>query len=114
VFGLGINQKLEEINLGENWCHLGHDKIHNNKIKLSWFDMPISEDKLNGEVVIEIIDITHMKAIENFGGFGKPEWAWVSQSKNILELVNTNLDFIECKIKKLHTTTLITNTSFCI
>ena len=75
-----MNQNSKEVDLGENWCHIGHGKINENKIKLSWSDMPVGKDKLNGEIVIEIIDMTHMKVLEDTGGFGKSEWTWQSQT----------------------------------
>lgn len=88
VYWLGMNNKSSENNLGENWCHVGHGEINNNKITLSWSDIPVGKDKLKGTIVIQIIDATHMKVVEDSGNFGKSEWTWVSDSKKFSEFVN--------------------------
>ncbi len=88
VFWLGMNQKSDEANLGENWCHVGHGELIDNKIELTWADIPVGKDQLHGKIIIEIIDPTHMKVIEDSGNFGKSEWTWFSDSKTFSELNN--------------------------
>ncbi|WP_428740475.1 hypothetical protein [Tenacibaculum sp.] len=86
VFWLGMNQNSDNANLGENWCHVGHGKIKDNKIELTWADIPVGKDQLYGKIIIEIIDETHMKVIEDSGNFGKSEWVWVSGNMSFSEL----------------------------
>ena len=88
VYWLGMNNQSDENTPGENWCHVGYGEINDNKITLSWSDIPVGKDKLKGAIVIEIIDATHMKVIEDSGNFGKSEWTWVSDSKKFSEFVN--------------------------
>ncbi len=87
VFWLGMNQKSPDANLGENWCHVGHGEIKGNKIELSWADIPVGKDQLQGKIIIEIINETHMKVIEDSGNFGKSEWTWISSNKTFSGLI---------------------------
>lgn len=86
VFWLGMNQKTNDVNFGENWCHVGHGTIKGNKIELSWADIPAGEDQLSGKIIIQIIDETHIKVIEDSGSFGKSEWRWIDSIKNFSSL----------------------------
>lgn len=86
VFWLGMNQKSNDINLGENWCHVGHGKIKDDTLELIWADIPAGKDQLNGKITVEIINETHMKVIEDSGNFGKSEWHWVALSKSFSEV----------------------------
>jgi len=86
VFWLGMNQKTDDTNLGENWCHVGHGIINEDKIELSWADVPVGKDKLYGKITIKIIDETHIKVIEDSGNFGKSEWEWVHPIKSFSSL----------------------------
>jgi len=81
VFWLGMNQETKDANPGENWCHVGHGEINDNKIELLWADIPAGKDQLHGKISIEIIDETHMKVIEDSGNFGKSEWIWLSTNR---------------------------------
>ena len=78
--------KTNDVNFGENWCHVGHGTIKGNKIELSWADIPAGEDQLSGKIIIQIIDETHIKVIEDSGSFGKSEWRWIDSIKNFSSL----------------------------
>ncbi|MDF0717671.1 hypothetical protein PY092_16020 [Muricauda sp. 334s03] len=86
VFWLGMNKHSSEFSLGEKWCHVGHGTIKGSEIYLTWSDMPVGKDQLQGSITIKIIDETTMKVIGDPGDFGKSEWKWASEQKNFKEL----------------------------
>ncbi|GAA4280785.1 alpha/beta hydrolase-fold protein [Gaetbulibacter aestuarii] len=86
VFWLGMNQKTDDVNLGENWCHVGLGKIKDDTLELTWADIPAGKDQLNGKITVEIINETHMKVIQDSGNFGKSEWHWVALNKSFSEV----------------------------
>lgn len=90
VFWLGMNQPTEEFSLGEQWCHVGHGTIKDSKIYLTWSDIPVGKDQLDGTIIIEIIDTTTMRVIEDSGNFGKSEWTWKSEQKNFNNFLSNN------------------------
>lgn len=82
IFWLGMNNKSNEVNLGENWCHVGFGKIENNIITLKWSDIAVGKDQLKGVIKIEINNETEMVVIEDSGNFGKSKWFWESDNKS--------------------------------
>lgn len=88
VFWLGMNQPTEEFSLGEQWCHVGHGTIKGSKIYLTWSDIPVGKDQLDGTITIEIIDATTMRVVEDSGNFGKSEWTWRSEQKNFNDFLS--------------------------
>ena len=85
VFWLGMNQASADARLGANWCHVGHGTIEGNRLTLSWADVPVGKDQLHGQIVVEIINETHLQVLEDSGNFGKSEWHWVSDNQNFAE-----------------------------
>ena len=88
VFWLGMNNKTQESELAENWCHVGNGKIEDNQIILKWADIPIGSDNLNGRIVIQVINETQMKVIEDSGNFGMSVWHWEKEHLNFSQITN--------------------------
>lgn len=82
IYWLGMNNKSIEVNLGQNWCHVGFGKIENNFITLKWSDIAVGKDQLNGVIKIQIISNIEMIVVEDSGNFGKSKWIWQSKTKN--------------------------------
>jgi hypothetical protein len=88
IFWLGMNNKTQESKLAENWCHVGNGKIEDNQIILKWADIPLGSDNLNGRIVIEVINETQMKVIEDSGNFGMSVWNWEKKHLNFSQITN--------------------------
>jgi len=86
VFWLGMNNKTQENELGENWCHVGNGKIINHQIILNWSDISVGKGNLNGRIVIEIISNIEMKVIVDSGNFGMSTWKWDKYHLNFSQL----------------------------
>lgn len=86
VFWLGMNNKTEENELGEKWCHVGYGTIIDNRIILDWSDIPVGEDKLNGKITIELISNIKMKVIEDSGNYGNSIWNWEKEHLNFSQI----------------------------
>ncbi|MCO6176354.1 hypothetical protein NHF50_14985 [Flavobacterium sp. NRK F10] len=82
VFWLGMNNKTDDSNLGETWCHVGFGEINGDLITLKWSDISVGKDQLNGNITIQVISETEMMVIEDSGNFGKSKWIWESENKN--------------------------------
>ena len=84
VFWLGMNKKTQQYNEGSNWCHVGYGTFQDNTILLNWSDMPIGNDCLSGNIIIQIINDSEMKVIKDSGNFGLSHWKWVSKRNHFL------------------------------
>ncbi|MBA4745984.1 MAG: hypothetical protein H2058_12085 [Muricauda sp.] len=82
VFWLGMNKRGQNISLGEKWCRIGHGRIKGSNLYLTWTDIPVGHNQMDGFIVIEIIDETTMRVSWNLGDFRKSVWKWVTDKKH--------------------------------